>query len=386
MEIAIKFKPNVTDALKAVVLLAVDGKIDEELTDDIMLIISSIEDSESIKTILNTFDYIENVEEASYSAPAFVSLDPYTGSQWHLGTTSYATGAVNAWVNGNVGSDTIYVGVIDTGCFRHEDLFPNLLKADGTRAGYNMYNNNTVLYNSSPVGSTRTNHGTWVAGIIGGNGSNNIGGSGICWKVKLITMVTFNSKGAGASSFDGAKAITYLIDLKLNAGYNIVAINMSFSGTTNSFVQEAAINSAKNAGILCVAAAGNSGNNLDVTPEYPAAYACENLLTVGSIDSAGIIADSSNYSATKVDLFAPGVGITTTGVQRTGLAPTSVYHTVGGTSFAAPCVTGAAALYKAKYPSATWSDIKTAILNTVTPISALSGKCVTGGTLNVRSF
>jgi subtilisin family serine protease len=53
---------------------------------------------------------------------------------------------------------------------------------------------------------------------------------------------------------------------------------------------------------------------------------------------------------------------------------------------ATPHVTGAAALYKSINPTATAAQIKAAILNSATATPSLSGKCVTGGRLNVSTF
>ena len=64
----------------------------------------------------------------------------------------------------------------------------------------------------------------------------------------------------------------------------------------------------------------------------------------------------------------------------------SSYASYNGTSMATPHVTGAAALYAAYHSGATAAAIKTAILSSVTPTTSLSGKCATGGRLNVSSF
>ena len=57
-----------------------------------------------------------------------------------------------------------------------------------------------------------------------------------------------------------------------------------------------------------------------------------------------------------------------------------------GTSMATPHVAGAAALYLSKHPEADWRDLKNAVLNSVTPINAMSGKSTSGGKLNVKKL
>jgi subtilisin family serine protease len=144
-----------------------------------------------------------------------------------------------------------------------------------------------------------------------------------------------------------------------------------------------AIGRANKANILFVAAAGNSSANNDVSAFYPANYNQPNIISVAAIDSYGNLASFSNYGATKVHLGAPGQNILSTYPDSTGAS----YQYLSGTSMATPHVTGACALYAAAYlaktgavPSA--AQIKSAILGTVAPLPALSGKTVTGGRLD----
>lgn len=402
MEIAIQFKPNTSYSDKYSIFPILNAREDDTINDDFMIIWTPLEDYEEIERILQEFSFIERIEKSVQRKSTFVSTDPSLSSQWHLSNTAPGMGAVTAWNNGNVGSNNVYVAVFDTGCFRHDDLIDNFGivpnetmtgRVDSNQNGYkndyygwNFYAGNNVIFTNPQNDNPTNKHGTYCSGIIGAKG-NVIGGVGVCWNVSLIQVVVFNNVGSGASNFDIARGINYVIGLK-NAGMNIVAINMSYSSSEYSFIEASAINSAKAAGILCVCAAGNDGINIDTTPRYPAAYPYDNIISVGAITSTGAIADYSNFGATSVDLFAPGSGIYTTRSLR-GASPailTSDYIAVDGTSYAAPCVTGAAALYKSKYPSATYSQIRTAILNAVTTDATYTGKCVTGGYLNVRTF
>jgi subtilisin family serine protease len=87
----------------------------------------------------------------------------------------------------------------------------------------------------------------------------------------------------------------------------------------------------------------------------------------------------SNYGSSTVDLAAPGSLIQST-------FPGGTYGILSGTSMATPHVTGAAALYAARNPSASAAQIKAAILNSVVSTSSLDGKTITGGRLNVSGF
>lgn len=147
-----------------------------------------------------------------------------------------------------------------------------------------------------------------------------------------------------------------------------------------------AIERANQAGILLIAAAGNSTNDNDANPSYPASYSNSNIIAVASIDSNGALSSFSNWGATSVDLGAPGRGIWSTVPKSSRGRIVSGYASYSGTSMATPHVTGGAALYAASHPGASASQIKNAILNSTVPTSSLSGKTVTGGRLNVSGF
>jgi hypothetical protein len=174
--------------------------------------------------------------------------------------------------------------------------------------------------------------------------------------------------------------------LKTRKGLNIVALNHSWSGTSFSQALLDSITRAAQAGILSVAAAGNSTNNIDVTPVYPAAFdttvsaGYDAVIAVARINQDGTKGISSNYGANNVDLGAPGGGIFST-------LPTDGYGALNGTSMAAPHVTGAAALYASANPGANAPQIRHDILTLgVRPLAALEGITVTGGTLDIGTL
>ena len=171
-----------------------------------------------------------------------------------------------------------------------------------------------------------------------------------------------------------------------NKGLNLVATNNSWGGGGFSQGLQDAIGRADTAGVLFIAAAGNSGANNDTTASYPSNYPNANIIAVAATTNTGALASYSQYGATTVDLGAPGSGIWSTVPKRAQGKIVSGYASYNGTSMATPHVTGAAALYKAYNTSATAAQIKSAILSTVVPTPGLAGKTVTGGRLNVSSF
>lgn len=110
------------------------------------------------------------------------------------------------------------------------------------------------------------------------------------------------------------------------------------------------------------------------------------MIAVASTTNTGGLSSFSQWGATTVDLGAPGSGIWSTVPKSSRGAISSGYASYNGTSMATPHVTGAAALYKARNPSATAAQVKAAILNATVPTPSLAGKTVTGGRLNVSGF
>jgi subtilisin family serine protease len=228
-------------------------------------------------------------------------------------------------------------------------------------------------------GST-DDHGTHVSGTVGARGGNGKGVAGVCWQVQLISAKFIGR--SGGTTANAVKAVNYITDLKTRHGLNIVATNNSWGGGGFSTALYNAIASAGAADILFVAAAGNSGVNIDASAFFPAAYDNANIISVAAIDKVGNLASWSNFGATRVDLGAPGVGIWSTVPTKKGQ---SAYNSFNGTSMATPHVTGTAALYAAGHPNSPASTIKGAILSTTVPTGSLTGKTSTGGRLNASA-
>lgn len=311
--------------------------------------------------------------------------DPSFSTLWGLHNTGLSGGTVDADIDApeawalSTGSTSVVVAVIDSGIDQtHPDLVANLWTNPGEVAGNgldddgNGYVDDTRgwdFVNSDNNPNDDYGHGTHCAGTIGAVGNNGAGVSGVCWRVSLLGLKFLDAAGGGYES-DAAEAISYATDLGVTLTSN------SYTGDTYTQSLKDAIDEADAAGILFVAAAGNNARNVDLSPEYPAAYTSSNILSVTSTTRIESLSSFSNFGATSVDLAAPGTDIYST-LHNGG------YGFKSGTSMATPHVAGACALMKSFKPALTHTQLRELILNTVETKPALSGKCATGGRLNV---
>ena len=312
----------------------------------------------------------------------------------------YGSRSDEAWAQGEIGSPSVYVGIIDEGIdVSHPDLVANIWTNpfdpangrddDGNGYvddihGWDFANDDNSVYD----GGGNDSHGTHVAGTIGAVGGNGLGVAGVNWDVTMISAKFLGPSGGYIS--DAIDAVNYLTDLKRRHGINIVASSNSWGGGGFSQGLLDAVNAGGDEEILFVAAAGNSGTNNDSVPSYPSNLECTRpvaggargwdcVVAVAAIDANGSLASFSQYGATSVDLGAPGVNVLST-------VPGADYEAYSGTSMATPHVSGAIALCAAQDASISAQELRSAITASATPTSSLSGKTVTGGRLNVASL
>lgn len=417
-QLLIKYKTSQAGSrLSEDILSMIQASVVEEITTGAMELANARKGGDSgdlllVDSKLGTMEAIErlrNMPEIEYAEPNWIyhhyatSNDPYfTGGQlWGMsaGGNQFGSGAATAWAANKTGSATVYIGIIDEGyMFAHEDLAANAGVNPGETAGDGIDNDANGLIddvygwdfagnNSSLFDGVGDDHGTHVAGTIGGVGGNAKGVAGVVWNVKMMGAKFLGSQGG--TTANAIKAVDYFTGLK-NKGLNVVATNNSWGGGGFSQALKDAIDRAGAAGILFIAAAGNSGTNNDATASYPSGYTSSNIIAVASITSTGGLSSFSQYGATTVDIGAPGSAIWSTVPVAVGKGKNATigsgYASYNGTSMATPHVSGAAALYASLNPGASATQIKNAILSSAIATPSLSGKVVTGGRLNMSGF
>lgn len=243
-----------------------------------------------------------------------------------------------SWKNDGTG---VYVYVFDTGIrSTHADFVGRVV------AGFNT------------TGDTRgwedcNGHGTHVAGTVGGTRY------GVAKGVRLVPVRVLGCDGGGQNS-----NVIAGIDLMLKDGRRPAVANFSL-GSLSSATLNAAIDNASNAGVVIVAAAGNSGG--DACGVSPAG--APSAISVGATSGSDAFASFSNWGPC-VHLLAPGVSI-----LSASPADDFASHTMSGTSMAAPHVAGAAALVLAATPSSSASDVRAVLVanGTGDVVSAVPG-------------
>jgi subtilisin family serine protease len=345
--------------------------------------ILSVPEGETVPGLIAQYQKSGLVEfaEPDYEIHAALTPnDPGYTNLWGLNNTGQNGGtpgadihATNAW-DVLTSASNIVVAVVDTGIrYTHEDLASNMWvnPSDGSHGW------NAIANNNNP--NDDNGHGTLVAGVLGAVGNNDKGVVGVAWQVQMMACKCLDSSGAGSDS-----DLITCIDYARTNGARI--INASLDSTGTSLALSNAIVSTRDAGIIFIASAGNSSANVDVTPHYPACYDIDNIVSVAYTTRTDALGSLSDYGATNVDLAAPGDQMYSTySVSDSSYFPPSGFGlNIAGTSFAAAYVSGACALLVAQYPSDSYQEIISRLLDSTDPLPSLTGKCLTGGRLNLR--
>jgi len=333
--------------------------------------------------------------------PREIPNDSQYAQQWPLPLID----AEKAWNEVNHGltydGREIVIAILDASFqIDHPDLINNIWTNEEEIPGDGIDNDNNGYVDdyyglhidenndNHPIGS----HGTKVSGIIGAEGNNGIGITGVNWNVKMMII-----SGANTSA-DIIEGYEYALNQRRiynqtngERGAYVVVTNFSAGipyvfGT--SYPQWCSMYDAMGeVGILSVTAADNGNYDVDVEGDMPTTCQSDYLITVTSTDRFDQKAASAAFGSVNVDIGAPGESTfsTTNGDDFTGFT---------GTSAASPHVAGSIGLlYSANCPQLITSSIefpssaaltaKEAILSSSTNISTLSSRTVSGGRLNI---
>jgi len=296
----------------------------------------------------------------------FTPSDPFFFDQWGL----KSIGVPSAW-DVTLGDRNVIVAVVDTGVWwTQPDIQANMWtnSVDGTH-GWDFVDGDSNPMDIDPSG---TYHGTGVAGVIGAITDNGQGIAGTA-QVSIMAVRALGSNGEGTST-DTAQAIIWAAD------HGAKVINLSL-GTNETPIEPTdihlAIDHAWSKGALIVAAAGNAGVG---TLDYPARL--PEVVSVAAIDESGQRASFSNYG-TGLDLSAPGTRIDTLNGGNNQL---NNVHSLQGTSFSTPFVSGIAGLLLSAEPGLTnvqlWNILN---MTAVQPVGSGYNKDYGWGVVSARN-
>lgn len=363
---------------------------------------------------LTVLSKINEVKLLSNVADAFPSIrykyllsanDPGIAGQYALNNSGQNGGFSNAdmnvfeaW-NYTTGNSSVIVGILDSGIdYDHPDLVANKwtntneipnngIDDDGN--GYVDDYNGWNFFGDNKDAKDEVGHGTHIAGIIGARGNNSIGVSGVAWDCKLMSLKVSGAND-GLYSEDIIEAIAYA------EYFGVRVVNCSWgSNKYDSALSTAMLNSP----ILFICAAGNTGENNDTKPVYPAAFfPMSNKIAVAATNNRDQLWTSSNYGQSSVDVAAPGQDILSTrpsysvsansafGAPGNNLSGSN-YGILSGTSMAAPQVAGIVALVLSVAPNVTTEQLYDALRaqGNSDQISALSTKVWTSGRINAQN-
>jgi len=288
-----------------------------------------------------------------------LAADSFPDDPTYQQGTQYALDLINiqdAWRYTH-GDPRVVVAMIDTGIeFAHPEL-----------ADHIHPDARTFFLQSSP--QDENGHGTLTASIIAAATHNGVGVAGIAGNVQLLPIKVSPGSVRQLDLTDQALAPAYNfqepIRYAASADRNGTRVmNINFASSLDDPAERKAIEEATQQGVLVVAAAGNTGQN---RPLFPAAYDC--VLGVGAVDHNAQRAAFSTYGL-GVDLVAPGVSIYGADLLGGKGYGSGDYGAASGTSFAAPHVTGVAALLFSLRPDLSVWDVREILLRSAKDLGA----------------
>lgn len=338
------------------------------------------------------------------AAPGVRSVTPDVRVHVQAGASTTGTGsdvysaypaalrADRVWATGNRGQG-VTVAVVDTGVSPSPDLAGRLLSVTDDRTG-----RTAACENLSGEADCDDNygHGTFVAGVVAGDGTASAGRwTGVAPRANIVSVKVAGRDGAADVSGVLA-AIQWVVSFKDRYGIRVLNLSLGTDSTASyrSDPFNYAVERAWDAGIAVVIAASNRGptaGSITKPGDDPL------TMTVGAVDdrgTAGIgddeLPDFSSRGPTaadglaKPDVVAPGahvVSLRSVGSTIDNAFPGYVdgaYHRGSGTSFATAAVSGVVALMYRQNPSLTPDSVKYAVTRTARTVRASTNRMAVG--------
>lgn len=389
-EVLVKFRTSVSQ-IQIQQTFSNAGLAQRQYFDQIGVYLCSITNEQSVDATVRACQADPNVE---YAEPNYIyhtmlmratPNDPRLDDLYAMNNANDADiDAIEAW-DTQTGSKDVLIAVIDTGVdYNHPDLKDNMWVNSG-ESGDGKENNGVDDDNNGYVDDFRgwdferddndprddNGHGTHVAGTIGAVGNNGIGVVGVNWTVSIMPLKFLDANGSGRLS-DAIPAVIYAADMGARV------LSNSWGGGGFSQALRDAIAYARDKNSVFVAAAGNSSEDNDDLPSYPASYEVENVVSVAASDRNDRLASFSNTGKQSVHLAAPGVDILST-------RPGGGYQFLSGTSMATPHVSGVFGLVLAQFPGISYRDAMIRVLGGIDSKGEFNKITSTGGRLNASN-
>lgn len=308
-------------------------------------------DYNAAQDVFKTSEQLMQAGFFDYAEPHYVSYQLYTPNDaqlsvynpYHFNTMQL----YNAW-DVSKGDSNVVIGYTETSFdINHQDLSGNVKynyadpigggdnDLDGYTdnfAGWDMVDNDNTFFINNEI------HGTTVTAVGSATGDNSIGYIGSGFKCKFLPVKVANSSQVITKGYEG---ITYCVD------HGAKIVNCSWGNTTfNQLAQDVTDDAILANDVVIVASAGNIPYD---TAYYPASYRF--VLSVSGVDNLDRFDPPSNPPFSwndSVDVTAPGFNVYTTATYN----GSPLYSPPqGGTSIAAPLVSGVAGLVRSHFPS-----------------------------------
>ena len=290
--------------------------------------------------------------------PRLTPTDPRFGEQWQWANTGQNGGTAGADVSAEEAWDEtrgagIRVAVIDNGFnAAHEDLTAAIVNVSG------FFQGNPPVFVQGTGGMPGSNHGTFCAGMVGARHNNGRGGCGAAPECELMLIACLGDQVGTQTTL--ARAVSYAANPSTEvagadpaSGADILVSSLGPNGAdwdltaTLALAIEFAAASGRSGLGLAIFWAASNGNNVDVMQDEVVSHAD----VIAVVRSTRMDLEDNAARGPAVELIAPGVDVVST-TGGGGYGPST------GTSFAAPCAAGCAALALSVNPDLTRDELR----------------------------